>query len=128
MLNAGALTCKEDPGYAETGMPRTSSEPEDRSLIPLIQEAEAELARSLEQARAEAAGIVAEAERQATEAVARAREDIPVEIEGRRREEKARLAALAEARSGKPEETAQRAGRAYERAVRAVVQAVWGPA
>jgi hypothetical protein len=128
MLNAGALTCEEDPGYAENGMPRTSSEPEDRSLIPLIQEAEAELAQSLEQARAEAAGIVAEAERRAAGAVARAREEIPVQVELRRREEKARLAALADARAGEPGETARRAGRGFERALRAVVQAVWGSA
>jgi hypothetical protein len=128
MLNAGALTCKEDPGYAETGMPRTAREPEDRSLIPLIQEAEAELARSLEQARAEAAGIVAEAEHEAAEAVARARGEIPVEIERRRREEKARLASLAEASLGKPGELTGRAERGFARAVRAVVQAVWGSA
>jgi hypothetical protein len=109
-------------------MPRTTSEPEDRSLIPLIQEAEAELARSLEQARAEAAGIVAEAERLAAEAVARGREQIPAEIEDRRREEKARLAALAETVAGEPREPARRAERAFARAVRAVVQAVWGSA
>lgn len=124
----GYLTCKEYPGYADTGMPRTPSEPEDRSLVPLIQDAEAELARSLEQARAEAAGIVAEAGRQAAEALARARVEIPLEIERRRGEEKARLAALADAGAGGAGEPSRKAERAFARAVRAVVQAVWGPA
>lgn len=97
-------------------------------MIPLIQDAEARWRQLLEQARAQAEEEVRSAEREAASALAQAREEIPRRLEGRHQEEVARLQLEPGPGTGEQEELARRAERNLERAVQAIMQAVWeGP-
>jgi hypothetical protein len=94
-------------------------------MIPAIQEVEGRCRQMLEQAREQAAAEVRAAEREAEEAVRKAREELPLAMERRHREEVARLQAGLPARGREPEELAHRAARNLERAVAAIVSKVW---
>ncbi len=100
-------------------------EPEDQSLIPLIQDTEREVKLAQEQARARIEAEVAAAEAGAATALQQARDEIPLRMERRHREELARIQAGIPSGSGEQEQVLRAAERNFERAVQAIVRAVW---
>jgi hypothetical protein len=104
-------------------------EPEDQSLIPLIQETERRMKQAQEQARAQVEAEVAAAESEAGLALQRAREQIPLLMERRRAEELARIQAGIKPAEEEQEkvlgEALRSAERNFGRAVEAIVKAVW---
>jgi vacuolar-type H+-ATPase subunit H len=98
---------------------------EEQSMIPAIQEVEAGCRRMLKQAREQAAAEVRDAEREAEELLRRARDELPLAMERRHREEVARLQAGLPVRSGGEQELALRAEANLERAVAAIISRVW---
>jgi len=109
-------------------MARRTREPEDTSLIPLIQEAEAGLKQLLEQAQVQAGDELRAAECDAASALERAREEIPRRLELKRQEQVARFLSAAAPDLEWQDQLARRAEGNFARAVQAIVQAVWsGP-
>jgi len=107
-------------------MARQPQQPEEQSLIPVIQEAESGLKRRLEQARAQVEAEVREAERAAQLDLEKAGEEIPLRMESRHQEEITRLRAGIRPGSAEQEEVRRRAEGNLQRAVQAIVDAVWG--
>jgi hypothetical protein len=100
-------------------------EPEDQSLIPLIQETERRMKQTQEQARAQVEAEVAAAESEAGLALQRAREQIPLLMERRHAEELARIQAGIGPAGEEQEKVVRAAERNFGRAVEAIVKAVW---
>jgi hypothetical protein len=96
---------------------------EEQSLIPLIQETERQVKQAQEQGRARMEAEVAAAEREAKLALQRARDELPLRLERRHREELARIQAGIRSESGGEVEAL--AEKNFERAVEAIVKAVW---
>jgi len=78
-----------------------------------------------EQARARIEAEVAAAESEAASALRQAREQIPLRLERRHREELARIQAGIQSGSGEQEEVVRAAENNFARAVEAIVKAVW---
>jgi outer membrane PBP1 activator LpoA protein len=101
----------------------------DQSLIPLIQETERQVKQAQEQARDRLEAEVAAAEKEAELALQQAKEQIPLRMERRHREELARIQAAILQGSSEQEavlrEALQAAERNFGRAVEAIVKAVW---
>jgi hypothetical protein len=104
-------------------------EPADQSLIPLIQETERQVKQAQEQARARTEAEVAAAEAEAASALQQAKEQIPLRLERRHAEELARIQAAILQGADEQEQVLRAALRTaeknFERAVEAIVQAVW---
>ena len=107
-------------------MAREPREAEDQSLIPLIQETEGRLKQAQEQARARAAAEVAAAERDAGLALERARGEIPLRMQRRQEEAIARIRAGIRPDAEEQGRVVRAAGQNFDRAVEAIVKAVWG--
>jgi hypothetical protein len=107
-------------------MARQQHQPEEQSLIPIIQETESGLKRDLEQARAQVKAEARDAERAAQLDIEKAGEEIPLRMQARHQEEIARLRAGIRPGSAEQEEVQRRAESNFRRAVQAIVDAVWG--
>jgi hypothetical protein len=97
----------------------------DQSLIPLIQETERQVKQAQEQTRARMEAEVEAAEKEAELALQQAREQIPLRMERRQREELTRIQASIRSGSQEQEEVVRAAEKNFARAVEAIVKAVW---
>ena len=109
---------------------RRGEAPQDRSVVPSVEEREALLQKMLEEAESEAREQVRKAEEEARRRVEEAQEGAPRSVQQRRREARAALEAevrgeFRDSQTAAREVEEQAAGKRAQ-AVELVVSAVWG--
>jgi hypothetical protein len=100
-------------------------EPEDQSVVPLIQETESQVKQALEKAHAQVEAEVAAAAEEAGLVLRRAREQIPLLMQRRHEQELARIQAGIVSGTEEMEKMVHAAEGNFTRAVEAIVRTVW---